>query len=156
MRETKHQFGFTLIELMIVVVIIALLAAIAYPSYSDFVTRSQRADAKAALSQAAQTLERCFTRFGTYNPADANDEDGDGNTAEIAPSCVPPPNSEEDFYDITASYGGAATGTATVFTVTATRDPNEAQSDDSACGNYSLNQAGTRGVTGPKGVDECW
>ena len=57
----RFQKGVTLMELMIVVVIIGILAAIAYPSYRAQVMRSHRSDAKIALERAAQTLERCFT-----------------------------------------------------------------------------------------------
>jgi type IV pilus assembly protein PilE len=57
----KRNRGFTLIELMIVVVIVAILAAIAYPSYTRQVQKSRRAQAKADLTEIAQGLEREFT-----------------------------------------------------------------------------------------------
>ena len=62
--------GFTLIELMIAVAIIAILATIAYPSYRQQVLKSQRTEAKTALSDAAQRLERCYTQFNAYNDTD--------------------------------------------------------------------------------------
>lgn len=58
--------GFTLIELMIVVAVVALLAAVAWPSYHDHVMRSHRANARAALLQTAQWLERAATAQGRY------------------------------------------------------------------------------------------
>jgi type IV pilus assembly protein PilE len=58
--------GFTLVELMIVIAVLAILAAIAVPSYYRQVEKSRRADAQSALLSAAQTLERCFTRTNTY------------------------------------------------------------------------------------------
>lgn len=54
----KHSLGFTLVEVMIVVAIVGILAAIAYPSYTDHVCKSKRAEATAALMNAAQAMER--------------------------------------------------------------------------------------------------
>jgi len=58
--------GFTLIEMMIVAAVIAILAAIAYPAYTEQMRKSQRAEGKAALMRAAQLLERSFTQNGSY------------------------------------------------------------------------------------------
>ena len=61
------QRGFTLIEIMIVVAVVAIIAAIAIPQYRDYVIRAKRADAKRALLEAAQFLERNYTANGCYN-----------------------------------------------------------------------------------------
>ena len=66
MRNRQLSKGFTLIELMIVVAIVAILAAIAYPSYTEQVARGRRADAKAALLETAQWLERQYTMSNSY------------------------------------------------------------------------------------------
>jgi type IV pilus assembly protein PilE len=62
----RHEGGFTLIELMIAVVIIGILASIAYPSYQQYVLKANRADAKAILMESAQFMERYFTTNNTY------------------------------------------------------------------------------------------
>lgn len=62
----KYNRGFTLIELMIAVVVIGILASIAVPAYLDYVLRAKRAEAKSALSLAAQRMERCYTENNTY------------------------------------------------------------------------------------------
>lgn len=62
----QRPFGFTLLEVMIVTVVLGILAAIAYPSYTDSVRRGHRSAARAALLEAAQWMERVATANGTY------------------------------------------------------------------------------------------
>lgn len=71
----KNQRGFTLIELMIVVAILAILASVAWPSYREQVRSGNRADAQGALMGLAQAMERHFTEKGTYKGAAAADAD---------------------------------------------------------------------------------
>jgi len=66
------ETGFTLIELLIVMTIVAILAALVYPTFGEHVERSRRADAKAVLMQDAQLMERIFTENGTYTPGGNN------------------------------------------------------------------------------------
>lgn len=64
-----RQGGFTLLELLLVVAMVAILVAIALPSYSDSVYKARRADGRVALLEAAQRLERCLTRHDSYSHA---------------------------------------------------------------------------------------
>lgn len=139
-RLRRPNRGFTLIELMITVAVVALLAAVALPSYNEYVMRSHRANARAALLQAAQWMERTATAQGTY-PL----------TAAIPPGVL---FVEGGRYNIVAvSTNGIS------YTLTAT--PAAPQTSD-RCASFQINQAGTRAqvatgdVPNPLGPMECW
>jgi type IV pilus assembly protein PilE len=66
---TARESGFTLIEVMIVLAIVAILSAIGYPSYSQFIAKGNRADAKATLLEAAQYMERQYSAQSAYQNA---------------------------------------------------------------------------------------
>ena len=87
--------GFSLIEIMTVVVIIGLLAAVGYPSYTGYVRNSKRADAHDVLNDIASRQERYFSDNNSYT----SDLDGDlGLSADPAPS-------PEGFWQVTATAG---------------------------------------------------
>ena len=119
--------GFSLIELMIAVVIVGILAAIAIPMYSDYVTRSRRADGQATLMQVAQELERCYTQFSKYND----------NSCSVVNGGVVSETSDQGFYVISATGGNL---TESTFTLTAT--PQNEQADDTDCGELKLTHLG--------------
>ena len=134
--------GFTLIELMIAVAILAIVMGIAIPSYNQWVIESGRADGKAELFRVAQVLERCFTRYSTYVPGDAS------APAECANGWSD--QSEKQKYTVTVQ------ATATTFTLTAA--PLDGQANDDECQSLTLTNTGQRGLDGGATgtVDDCW
>lgn len=131
--------GFTLIELMIVVAIVGILAAVAYPSYQRYVQDSRRSDARANLVQLAQFMERYYTANGRY-------VDGGGN-APALPFTESPRDGNDKYYDLQLQGVNAQN-----YTLTAT--PKGAMAGD-RCGTLSINQAGVKAASGGS-VDECW
>jgi type IV pilus assembly protein PilE len=133
----RHQEGFTLIELMITVAVVAILAAVAYPSYLNSVRKSHRADAKTALTTAAQQMERYMTENGKYTGASA------GTTFSAT--------SENGYYTLSFAKGYP---TSTTFKIQAV--PTGSQASDS-CGTFTIDEMGTRDVTGGTlTASDCW
>ena len=130
----KSHLGFTLIELMIVVAIIGILAAIAYPSYTQYVIRSKRTDAQAIMMENAQFLERYFTTNGKYSLA-------------TLPK-LKSPESGTAAYNMTTP-----TLDTTAYIIQA--DPTGSFSDP-LCGRLTLSQTGARTASGTGSLGECW
>lgn len=146
----RKQSGITLIELMIVIVIIGILAAVAYPSYQNSVRKARRADGAAALTnvQLAQEKLRSSCRFYAQNLAGAANVCG----ADAAGSTVAAPAASGEGHYAVALSNASATG----YTVTATGTGDQA--NDKAGGVTctlvltvsAANPAGTRTPAG------CW
>lgn len=122
--------GFTLIELMVVVAVVAILVAIAVPSYSEAVRKGKRGQAKSDLVEAAQIAERYKTINGTYKDLSA----GTGSSNEIFDQS---PKTGAADYDI------AVVGTPDAGTFKLKATPKGGQADD-RCGVLSIDQAGIK------------
>jgi type IV pilus assembly protein PilE len=135
------QRGLTLIELMVVVAVLAILASVAYPLYTNQAQKSRRADAKAALQTIALAQERFFTVNNKYA--------GNLSSLQISPE-MQGGASDEGYYTITLTLAGADNEQ---FTVTAAAGGPQAADTD--CAQFTINHQGVKGATDGGGTD-CW
>ena len=134
MTQPQAQKGFTLIEMLIALACVALLASLAWPSYQSLILRSQRAQARASLLQAAHWLERAASANGSY-PL----------TADVPASVLQIDGQR---------YKMSVTSSPQSYTLSAT--PLGAQAADT-CGTLTVNHLGVRNVQGAsQTAAQCW
>jgi type IV pilus assembly protein PilE len=132
----KNSRGFTLVELMIVIAIIGILAAVGYPSYTSFVKKGNRADAIDSLLALAGRMEELYMNTDSYATATVNVE-GTGTVGSNQTS--------DGLYTLSIPVA-----TAFAYTITATP-----VGSDPECTTLTLNQLGQKGATGTDAAN-CW
>ncbi len=136
----KSAAGFTLMEVMIVVAIVAILSTIAYGSYQQQIVKSRRSAGAACLQERAQYMERYYTTYLTY----------DGDPAPDISQCDSEVSPHYQVSFVTGSTG------AKTFTLQAVPQGMQA-TKDTLCGTLTINQRGVRGESGTaSSADECW
>ena len=155
-KKNSGSAGFTLIELMIVVAIVGLLAAIALPSYQSYIARGNRAAARAQLSQAAQYMQRFYAANDRY---DADRTGSQTIWATMPPALMKAPTEGTQLYEISNTGANASSATTSTFTLIM-RPLTTASMANDKCGGFSLTQAGVKGVTAAGAtaalIAECW
>jgi len=133
--------GFSLIELLIVLVITGILASISYPGYHNYIVRAHRSDGQSALLDLACRMENYYAEHGTWETATI----GTGNQTDVLSHHQSP----EGWYNLSFIQI-----TDTNYTLQAT--PNHMQ--DTRCQSLTLSSSGAKGITGAGVVDisQCW
>ena len=139
---TNKTRGFTLIELMIVVAILGIIAAVGYPSYLEHVKKSRRAEGMGHLLELADRMERFYSDKGTYA----------GATLGTGASDIFPATTDDGHY--TLSFVGALDNVS--FTISATPTPKGKQNTDK-CHTFTMTSLGVKSVSGGSlSADDCW
>jgi type IV pilus assembly protein PilE len=155
-NSTSNHNGFTLIEVMITVVIIGVLAAIAFPAYTKYVQQSRRSDAFTALTQLANNLEKFYSQCSAYTT---------NITTAGGVNCTTPPagpgtlglgatgnQSPNSYYTLSIVTG------APPYAITATANAAGVQFQDTDCRTLTLDSTGAKTSTNSSGTatTSCW
>lgn len=150
-KMTQKNKGFTLIEVMIVVAILAIIVALALPNYREYILRANRAVGKSALLEAASRQEQYFlnNRSYTHQLTDLGYSanyyvDSEGQPLSAGAGSI---------YQITITEPSSNTG-ETAYTLSAI--PQGGQADDTKCGSLGIDEQADKTVTGTKTDTYCW
>ena len=153
MVRMRAAGGLTLIELMVVVAIIAIITAVAYPSYQEHLLKAKRSEGKAALLKALQLEERAYSASSGPEARYVTDLAplfGLTAGAEVRSG----ENPSQGYYTLTAAVD-PATGSDLRQGVLITATP-AAPFADAGCGTLSITSTGVKNATGTKGAALCW
>ena len=143
MRNATRTAGFTLIELMITVAVVAILGTIAMVRYTKQIQKSRRTDARSAIMDLAGREEKLFSTLNAYS----------GTPSELGYTVNPdsfPFNLTNSDYQISLAIGNPPVS----YTITATAI--NAQAGDTACASLGMDQLGTQSSTGTDTTSACW
>jgi type IV pilus assembly protein PilE len=142
-HRSTLQHGVTLVELLTVLIAIAVLAAIAIPSYSSYLLRTRRSDATAALLQVQAAQAKFYLQNNAYARSLTDPPPG---------GLGMPATTTHGYYALEVQT--AANGQS--YIAIASPAPGGGQTDDTKCGSFTLADTGTRNATGTSGAATCW
>ena len=152
----SHRGGFTLIEIMIALAILAILVTIAYPSYLDQVRKTRRSDGQNLLLDAAAREERFFTQYNAYTTVAVAPS---GCTGQACGLNYATANSPEGYYTITDPIAAGPSGSiASSYALTAVAGSAQTGDKDQgvSCASLTLNSLGAKGPRDGSGNVRCW
>lgn len=153
--NVRRTAGFTLIEMMIVVAVIGILAAVAYPNYQEYLAKTRRAEARATLLILSQFMERHRTTNGSYGEMGEDEDDVAVLVRPTLPITVVPQGDGAAYYEISFNEDDID-DLATAYLLQAER--RGVMSGDK-CGTLTLRSNGAKGITSADtGVtpSTCW
>lgn len=153
LKNLKSEKGFTLIELMIVTVVLAIILAIALPSYQDQIRKARRADVMDALTDCAAVQARNYSSRTPQTYLDADDLEDEGLCNELV--------SKEGYYTFDVEDQAACTAGANrwCFTLTAVAAAGSTQAADEQCTTWTIDYRGRKTAEDAGGTDTtefCW
>jgi type IV pilus assembly protein PilE len=154
---SRATAGFTLVELLVAIIVLAIIVSIAVPSYSNQVRKSHRTEAKTALLDLASREERFFSTNGAYT----NDA-GQLGYATSTNNTMFQYSVGSNYYQVSVCVGAniptgcaAAQATNTAATYLLVAVPLGTQAKDTSCANYTLDNTGVQGNSGTQ-TSGCW
>ena len=152
-RPATAQAGFTLVELMVTLAVIAIISSLSVVSYRQYVRRANRVDGTSALLHLSAAEERYYLQHDQYATTAAE-------LADPPPAGLGITDTQQGLYEI--SVAASADGAAVGYIATATASGTGSQRDDDDCQVFTIDQSGTRGASDSGGAESaeitarCW